>query len=145
MRRSIDMEMIQFLENKNSRLTGNLAYAILSGICGTLILVAFLLAFLNAFQVMKFIPFIVAFNTAMTGYAVMDKCRERIRRKHLWVLSAGLVNVVITFAALTTLSLYLIGENLLGIKMFFLLLIVGAVCSELGALLATKYLKMKSN
>ena len=139
------MEMIQFIGNKNRRLIGNLAYAILSGICGTLILVAFLMALLNAFQVVKLIPFIMAFNTAMTGYAVMDKCREHIQRKHLWVLSAGLVNVSITYAALTMLSVYFVGENLLGIKMFFLILALGAACSELGALLATKYLKMKSN
>ena len=134
------MEMIEFLTNKNSKLAVSLAYAILSGVCGTLILAAFLLTFLNVFQVMKFIPFIMAFNTAMTGYAVIDKCRERIRHRHLWVLGAGLVNVAITCAFLVTLSLYLIGENLLGVQMFFLLLIVGAGCSELGALLADKYL-----
>ena len=138
------MEMIEFLHNKKSELAVNLAFAILSGVLGTLLLTAFLLLFLNAFQVIPFIPFIVAFNTAMTVYSVIDKCRERIQRKYLWALGAGLTNVVVTFALLITLSIQLIGENLLSTKMFFLLLVVGAGCSLLGALLAVKYLKIKS-
>ena len=137
------MEMIEFLQNKNSRLTANLAFAILSGVLGTLIIAAFLLLFLNAYQVIRFIPFIVAFNAAMTGYSVIDKCRERIQRRYLWALGAGLTNVVVTFALLITLSIQLIGENLLSTKMFFLLLVCGAGCSLLGALLAVKYLKIK--
>lgn len=139
------MEMIEFLTNRYSRLAGNLAYAILSGAFGTLILVGFLLVFLNAFQVLKFVPFIVAFNTAMTGYAVVDKCREHIRRTYLWALGAGMANVLLTYAALIMLSIYSMGENLLGPQMFFLLLVVGGICSELGALLAAKYLNIKQD
>ena len=92
---------------------------------------------------MKFVPFIVAFNTAMTGYSLIDKCRERIRRKHAWALGAGLVTVVITGFLLMSFSLYFLGENLLGLKLFFSLIIIGAVCSELGALLAARYLKIQ--
>jgi len=124
-------------------LAGQFAYAVFTGVCGTFILVVFLNAILNVFQVMKIVPFILAFNTAMTGYSLIDKCRERIRRKHAWVLSAGLLTAIITLGLLMTFSYYFFGENLLGSTLSLSLIIIGAVCSELGALLAAKYLKIK--
>ena len=135
--------MIQFFSNGKRNLAGQFAYAVFSGICGTLILVVFLNAILNAFQVMKILPFIVAFNAAMTGYSLTEKCRERVRRKYAWALGAGLVTVVFSAGLLMWFSLYFFGENLLGPKLLLFLIIIGAVCSELGALLAVKYLKIK--
>ena len=137
------MEMIQFFSSDKRSLAGQFAYAVFTGVCGTLILVVFLNAILNVFQMIKFIPFIVAFNTAMTGYSLIDKCRERIRHKHAWALSAGLSTAVITVGLLLTFSFYFLGEDLLGLKMSLFLIIIGAVCSELGALLAAKYLNIK--
>jgi hypothetical protein len=137
------MEMIQFLLSDKRNLAGQFVYAVITGVCGTLILVVFLNAILNVFQISKFVPFIVAFNTAMTGYSLIDKCRERIRHKHAWALSAGLLTAVITVGFLMTFSFYFLGENLLGLKMSLFLIIIGAVCSDLGALLAAKYLKIK--
>jgi uncharacterized protein (DUF486 family) len=139
----VQMEMIQFFSSDKRNLAGQFAYAVFSGVCGTLILVVFLNAISNAFQVIKFVPFIVAFNAAMTGFSLIDKCRERIRRKNAWALSAGLLTAVITVALLITFSFYFLGENLLGPKLSLFLIIIGAVCSELGALLAAKYLKIK--
>ena len=137
------MEMVQFFTSDKRNLAGQFAYAVFTGVCGTLILVVFLNAILNAFQVMKILPFIVAFNTAMTGYSLIDKCRERLRRKHAWALGAGLLTVVFSAVLLMFFSLYLLGENLLGIKLFIFLIIIGAFSSELGALLAVKYFKIK--
>jgi len=137
------MEMIQFFSSDRRSLAGQFAYAVFTGVCGTFILVVFLNAILNVFQVMKIVPFILAFNTAMTGYSLIDKCRERIRRKHAWVLSAGLLTAIITLGLLMTFSYYFFGENLLGSTLSLSLIIIGAVCSELGALLAAKYLKIK--
>jgi len=139
----MQMEMIQFFSSDKRNLAGQFAYAVFTGVCGTLILVVFLNAILNVFQVMKIVPFIVAFNTAMTGYSLIDKCRERLRRKHVWALSAGLLTAVITVGLLMTFSLYFLGENLLGSKLSLFLIVIGAVCSELGALLAAKYLNIK--
>ena len=137
------MEMIQFFSSDKRNLAGQFAYAVFTGVCGTLILVVFLNAILNVFQMSKFVPFIVAFNTAMTGYSLIDKCRERIRHKHAWALSAGLLTAIITVGLLMTFSFYFLGENLLGLKLSSFLIIIGAVCSDLGALLAAKYLKIK--
>jgi len=139
----MQMEMIQFFSSDKRNLAGQFAYAVFTGVCGTLILVVFLNAILNVFQVMKIVPFIVAFNTAMTGYSLIDKCRERLRRKHVWALSAGLLTAVITVGLLMTFSLYFLGENLLGSKLSLFLIVIGAVCSELGAPLAAKYLNIK--
>ncbi len=132
-----------FFSSDKRNLAGQFAYAVFSGVCGTLILVVFLNVILNVYQVMKFVPFIVVFNTAMTGYSLIDKCRERIRHKHAWALGAGLLTAAITVFLLMTFSFYFLGENLLGLKLSVFLIIIGAVCSEMGALLAAKYLKIK--
>jgi len=139
----VQMEMIQFFSSDKRNLAGQFTYAVFTGVCGTLILVVFLNAILNVFLMMKFVPFIVAFNTAMTGYSLIDKCRERIRRNHVWALSAGLLTAVVTVGLLITFSFYFLGENLLGLKLSVFLIIIGAVGSELGALLAAKYFKIK--
>ena len=137
------MEMIQFFSSDKRNLAGQFAYAVFTGVCGTLILVVFLNAILNAYLVVKFVPLILAFNAAMIGYSLIDKCRERIRRQHAWAMSAGLSTAVLTVALLLTFSFYFLGEDLLGLKMSLFLIIIGAVCSELGALLAAKYLNIK--
>jgi uncharacterized protein (DUF486 family) len=123
-------------------LPGKVAYAVFSGVCGTLLLVMFCAAFLDLYQVVKYLPWMIAFNTAMTGFSLIEKTRDRIGHKHLAALCAGLVNVVLTGGILIILSFYLLGENLLGFKMILFLLIIGAVCSELGAWLAVKYFNM---
>ena len=107
-----------------------------------MLLVMFLVAFLDLYQAVKYLPWMIAFNTAMTGFSLIEKTRDRIVHKHLSAVCAGLVNVVLTCGILTIFSFYLLAENLIGSMMILSLLIVGAVCSELGAWLAIKYFKL---
>ena len=102
----------------------------------------FCAAFLGLYQVVKYLPWMIAFNTAMTGFSLIEKTRDRIVHKHLAALCAGLVNVVITSGILMIFSFYLLAENLIGSTMILILLIIGAVCSALGAWLAVKYFKL---
>lgn len=143
MRRWICMEMTLFFRKQNRDLAAKVAYAVISGVCGTLVLIIFFLLFIDVFRLLKFVPWMIAFNTAMTGYSLIDKNRGRITRKHLAAVCAGLVNVAITCGLLRSLSIYFLGENLLGLEMFFFLLLMGAVCSDLGALLAAKYFRIR--
>ena len=123
-------------------LPGKVAYAVFSGVCGTLLLVMFCAAFLDLYQVVKYLPWMIAFNTAMTGFSLIEKTRDSIGHKHLAALCAGLVNVVLTCVIFMIFSLYFLGENLIGSRMILFLLIIGAVCSAIGAWLAVKYFKL---
>ena len=128
---------------KNAPLLGKFAYSILTGVLGVAVLAMFLGVFIELHRVVPFIPWIIAFNTAMTGYSLIDKTRDTLKYKQVSSISAGILNVIITCLLLSIFSLYFFGENLFSIWDFALFLIIGIVCSELGALLAIKYFKLK--
>ncbi len=122
-------------------LPGKVAYAIFSGVCGTLLLVGFCTAFLNLLEVVKYLPWMIAFNTAMTGFSLIEKTRDSAIPRHIFAVCAGLANVIITSGLLVMISFYFLGENLFGTHMFLLFLVIGAACSALGAWLAVSYFK----
>ena len=124
-------------------LLGKIAYCILTGIFGTAVLIAFLSVFMELYSVVSFIPWIIAFNTAMTGYSLLDKTKDTLKYKQISSIGAGVLNVIITYFLLSLFSFYFFDENLFSIKDFALFLVIGVICSELGALLAIKYFKLK--
>lgn len=126
---------------QNRGLPGKVAYAIFSGVCGTLLLVVFCAAFMDVYQVVKYLPWMMAFNTAMTGFSLIEKTRDGIAHKHLAAVGAGLANVIITYGILTIFSFYFLGESPLGAQIFLILVAIGTVCSAIGAWLAVKYFK----
>ena len=135
---------VSFLKNKiNPYLLGKIAYSIFAGVFGTIILVLFLATFLRIFEVVKFIPWIIALNTAITGYSLLDKTRDQLKYKQLFSISAGILNVIFTYVILSIISVNFLGEYLLGTWDFIVFLIIGVICSELGALLAIRYFKLK--
>jgi hypothetical protein len=123
-------------------LLGKIAYCILTGIFGTTVLIAFLSVFMELYSVVSFIPWIIAFNTAITGYSLIEKTRDVLKYKQLSSICTGILNVIITYFILSMISFYLFGENLFTKWDFALFLVIGIVCSELGALLAIKYFKL---
>jgi hypothetical protein len=130
-----------FLKERGD-LVSKFAYSIFAGVIGSILLAAFLTLFFDIFGVVKFIPWIIAFNTAMTGYSLLDKTRDTLQRKHFSSICAGMINVFIACAILILMSVYFLGENIFRIWDFIFFLIIGIVCSELGALLAIKYFKL---
>jgi hypothetical protein len=124
-------------------LLGKVAYCILTGVFGVAVLIVFLAVFMELYRIVSFIPWIIAFNTALTGYSLIDKTRDTFKYKQISSISAGIINVIITYFILSIVSFYMFGENLFTMWDFALFLVIGIVCSELGALLAIKYFKLK--
>ena len=137
------MDMALLLGKPNGSLAGKAIFSVLSGVIGTLVLTAFLVVIMGVYQVLKYLPLIIAFNTAMTGFSLIEKTKDLIVRKYPAAVGAGIANVVICLIALTLLSNYFAGENLIGVSTILLLLVIGSVCSALGAWLATKAQKLK--
>ena len=131
------------LIKNNFSLPGKIAYSVLSGVFGAILIILFLSTFLHIFSILKFIPWIIALNTAITGYSLLDKTRNLLKYKQISAIVAGILNVLITYSILILLSVYLLGENLFGSRDLIVFLIIGIVCSELGAILAIKYFKQK--
>jgi membrane associated rhomboid family serine protease len=128
---------------RKSRLLGKVAYSILVGVLGTILIVWFLTTFLHSHETVKFLPWIIAFNTAVTGYSLINKTRNHFKYKQTTSIVAGVLNVIITHTTLNFLFFYAEGEFLVGRWDLVLYLIIGIICSELGALLAIKYFDLK--
>jgi len=120
----------------------NFAYSILLGASGTILLTLFLLTLFPPFYVKKFIPWIIAFNAAVTGYSLLNRNINRLKSRRISSLGAGLLNGIISCVILTIIFFYLGYEHLFGIWNLIFCLTLGVVCSELGAMLAVKYLKL---
>ena len=142
--RSYMTSTASFLKNNAYlNLLGKVAYSILVGVFGTIFLVLLLTALMDIFEVVKFIPWIIAFNTTITGYSLLDKTRDRLKYKQISSISAGILNVLIAYVLLSLVFVYSAGEYLFRGWALIFFLIIGIVCSELGAILAIRYFKLR--
>lgn len=116
--------------------------SILIGIGGNLIFFMFLLTFLHVFEVVTFLPWIIAFNTALTGYSLIDKTRNLVESKRVMSATAGILTALMTCLGLTMFSTLVVGENLVTMQDWVLYAAIGGACSLLGAILAMKYHKL---
>lgn len=123
---------ITFFFKNRSHPLGSLAYSVLVGSFGTILLVLFLATFMHLFEVTRFIPWIMAFNTAITGYTLLDKTGDQIKYKQIYSICAGILNVILAYTILTLIFFFQIGEHLFSRGDLIIFLIIGIICSELG-------------
>jgi hypothetical protein len=121
------------------------ALTLLIGVGGNLVLFIFLLTFLDFFAAMKFIPWIIAFNTAVAGYSLVDRTQSRLKYPKTVSALAGSLNALMTSAIIAGVSIYAFGEQMLTIRDFSLFVAVGLICTVLGTILAVKYFKLQRN
>jgi hypothetical protein len=118
---------------------------LLVGVGGNVVVFIFLLTFLHIIAAIKFIPWIIAFNTAVAGYSLIDKTRDHLKYSKTVSALAGCLNALITSGIITAVSIYSFGEQLLNIRDISLFVVVGLICSVLGTILAVKYFKLQRN
>ena len=123
----------------------NVALTLLIGVGGNVVIFIFLLTFLHIFAAIKFIPWIIAFNTAAAGYSLVDKTRDYLKYPKTISALAGCLNALITSGIITAVSIYSFGERLLTIRDISLFVVIGLICSVLGTILAVKYIKLQRN
>jgi sterol desaturase/sphingolipid hydroxylase (fatty acid hydroxylase superfamily) len=115
----------------------------LTGVGGNALVFLFLITFLHFLVAFKYVPWIIAFNTAVSGYALVDKTRNLIHHKKLLAALVGAVITSVTCGLLTLLSFYFMRENFLAIQDVVFFHVIGVIGSGLGALLGIKYFKLK--
>ena len=113
--------------------------AIFSGIGGNIVILVFLMTFLHIFETIKFMPWILAFNAALTGFALADKTGNHPAYLKTISAIAGWFTVVVTCGIFAAASVLLFGDLYLAVRDIGLFMVVGVVCSEIGTLLAIKY------
>jgi hypothetical protein len=127
---------------KGKRLSWEVGRVMLIGVGGNLLLFLFLTTFLHIFSAVAFIPWIVAFNGLVSGYSLVDRARDSIRRWKLFSAITGGGIASISCAVLVMLSYFHLGENLLPMYDVAFFILVGVIGSELGTLLGVKYFKL---
>jgi len=121
---------------------GKAVYSILAGTVGVVVLTAFLNILVPPAASLKFLPFIIAFNTALTGYMVLDKTRTYFRRKWSVAIFAGVATTLLAFFALNTFFLHTTGISLIGLNELPLMGGIGIGSSWFGGVLAINYFKL---
>jgi len=119
---------------------GKTIYSILVGAFGAVILVAFFNMVVMPADSIKFLPVIIAFNTALTGYMVLEKTRLFFRHKWLAAIIAGISVTLLAFIALNAFSLHLTGLFLINLPQLMIMLAIGTGSSWFGGVLAINYL-----
>ena len=124
-------------------LLGKIGYAVLSGVLGTVLIVLFLSTFLYPDEFTRLLPIILAFNTAVTGYALIERTRDRFKHKLMSSIMAGAANVILTHTILNLMFFFQTDIYVFGVVDLIFFLITGLICSSLGGLLALKYFKLR--
>jgi len=120
----------------------NSIYAVMIGICGSILLSVFLADLLTLEAALKTIPWIVGFNAALSGFNLVEKTGARVAARRYGCL-AGLVVGFAAYTILNSLAFYAIGVPVLTAKDLVILLLVGTACGGFGFLLARKYRDLK--
>ena len=122
---------------------GKIFYSVLAGSLGAIILVLFLTGMTFATSIGDLLPVIFGFNTALTGYMVLEKTRDGFRRKRAVAIGSGAAMVLVTTGLLNMMFFREAGIFLIDIEQLMTLLFVGIVTSGLGGTLAIKYLSLQ--
>ena len=119
-----------------------IGWSILVGIGGNVLVFLFLTTFLNFYVSIRFIPWIIVFNSAVSGYALIEKTRNQIRHKKLLAALMGAAIASATCGLLVMLSYYFVADNFMQIHDAVFFHVVAVIGSWLGALLGIRYHKL---
>jgi len=122
---------------------GKVFFSILAGMIGAVILVLFLSGMTLSAGVGNILPVIIGFNTALTGYMVLEKTRDSFKYKRVISIGSGVAMVLATAAFLNIMYFRGTGVFLISMQELATLLFVGIVTSGLGGMLAIKYFNLK--
>ena len=121
---------------------GKTAYSILAGTVGAIILMAFINTIVLPAASVKFLPLVIAFNAALTGYMVIEKTRTYFRHKWSIAVAAGATITLLAFGLLNLFFLQTTGLFLISLPQLLVMLILGVGSSWFGAVLAINYLNL---
>lgn len=128
--------------NNNHNL-GKFVNPILTGVFGSVLVVIFFSGLMSIGTIGKFLPIVIGFNTALTGYNLLRRTKNKFKYKRVWGLISGIITVVITVLILNGLFFYITGGYIIYIMDFLSLILIGSVFSWLGALLAIRYFHLE--
>lgn len=138
-------DLIPFMNTPLTERLWQIGIAVLAGVGGNIVLIYFLSGLVTAQTLTSLLDWIVGFNTALTGYMLVEKDRAGLPLRRGLSAGAGLVNTGITIFVVNYLYQRMWDFSLIAMADAVILLTIGAILGLAGGLLAEKYLKFKNN
>ena len=120
-----------------------IAYSIILGVLGSLLLVGFFTTLMSYGTIEKLLPWVIGFNAALTGHNLINRTNNRLKYRRISAIGSGILMVIITIVLINIISFNLMGFYPIYINELIILTIIGAVLSGLGAILANNFIKLK--
>ena len=134
-----------WLLNMRSSLWGQAAYSLFSAFFGTLLVVLFLSGLMPLAATVRYLPWIIVFTSAVAGYTLIDRTRDKLRYKKGAGAAIGLLVALLTCTTLNLMTWHQAGIGLIYWNDTLLMVVIGVVFGGLGAGLAKKYHRLMTN
>jgi len=116
--------------------------SIFIGVGGSLILAAFCATFITLENILFIMPLFLAFNSAMTGYKIVESLKNRIKNIPLFSFVLGIGGGTLTFVIVNFAGAFIKTSLLLNIYDLIIYMAVSGITSCLGARLAVRYFNL---
>jgi len=126
-----------------SDLFKKIAYSIIVGVLGSLLLIVFFTTLMSYGTIEKLLPWVIGFNAALTGYNLINRTNNRLKYERISAVGSGILMVIITVLFINIIFFNLMGFYPIYINELIILTTIGAVLSGLGAILANNFIKLK--
>jgi hypothetical protein len=120
-----------------------IAYSIIVGSLGSLLLVVFFTTLMSYGTIEKLLPWVIGFNAALTGYNLIIMANNRLKYERISAVGSGILMAIITVMLIDIIFFNLMGFYPIYINELIFLIAIGAVFSGLGAILANNFIKLK--
>ena len=119
-------------------------WSILSGIIGTLILSGFFSGIMSLETLSMLLPLIVGVNAAISGYMLIERAEDEIKRKKTMSAAVGIMVALLSFVSVNTLCFQMGGFFLMSGFQALVATIIGIIGGWSGGVLAVKYRALKA-
>jgi len=123
------------LKRLTSSVTGRFISSVLAGVIGSIILMFFCSLLVAENNLLGFLPFIFAFNTATYGYSFLIKCEKQQSFKMTYAICVGLLIVV---SACLFFNFFFGHNGIITVYRGAVFMAIGFIASACGGWLALK-------
>jgi hypothetical protein len=120
-----------------------IAYSIIVGSLGSLLLVVFFTTLMSYNTIEKLLPWVIGFNAALTGYNLITRTNNSLKYGRISAVGGGIFMVIISVVLINIIFFHFMGIYLIYFTELIFLIAIGALFSGVGAILAIKHINLR--
>lgn len=118
-------------------------WSILAGVIGTLILAGFFSSIMSLVTLSNLLPMIAGANAAISGYMLIERTEDEIKRKRTMAAAVGTMVALVSFVSVNALCFQIGGFYLMSGFQGLVAVATGIIGGWSGGVLAVKYRELK--